>query len=111
MLEERYKKVQEIIKDTCKLADRNEDTVTLVAVSKFHTANSIASLALLGHKDFAESYFKEAKDKIPQVEEILSKTAPDLFQTLQWHSIGHIQIKQKKLARVIIMFMQLILCD
>ncbi len=98
MLQERYNKVQEIIKDTCQKANRDIDSVTLLAVSKFHTASLIVELAKLGHTHFAESYFKEAKDKIPQVEALLKEENSNLFELLQWHSIGHIQTNKAKEA-------------
>ncbi len=85
--------VQESVKKACKEAGRNFDTVNLLAVSKFHSAEAVASLALLGHRQFAESYFQEAKQKRIELKELLPK---EIYEEIQWHSIGHIQTNKAK---------------
>ncbi len=90
---ENYTKVKETISSVCKQAGRKTEEVNLLAVSKYHSAQSVAELALLGHKDFAENYLKEAKKKRQELESILKK---EIFDTLSWHSIGHIQSNKAK---------------
>ncbi len=88
-----YAKVQENIELVCQKAMRKRDEITLLAVSKYHSADSVAKLALLGQKDFAENYLKEAKEKRKELEEILDK---NIYDSLSWHSIGHIQTNKAK---------------
>lgn len=93
MLKENYYSVQEQIETSCKQAGRDIHSVTLLAVSKFHTASKVAELAKLGHRNFAESYIKEAKEKKKELETILDA---ELYSSLIWHSIGHIQTNKAK---------------
>lgn len=83
-LAERYNKVKERIRIACKNAGRSEDSVTLVAVSKFHSIEDIIEVAALGQKEFGENYIQEALEKIA--------VRPDL----KWHAIGPIQSKKTK---------------
>ncbi len=93
MLEENYKQVLENIQSICSKAGRKIDSLELLAVSKFHSAQSVAEIAKLGQVHFAESYLKEAKEKKLQVKDLLSE---ELFKQIQWHSIGHIQTNKAK---------------
>lgn len=54
--------------------------VTLVAVSKFHPADSISQAYCAGQRDFAESRAQE-----------LAAKAPQLPGDIRWHFIGHLQ--------------------
>ncbi len=83
-LAERYNNVKERIRTACKNAGRSEDSVTLVAVSKFHSIEDIIEVAALGQKEFGENYIQEALEKIA--------VRPDL----KWHAIGPIQSKKTK---------------
>ncbi len=83
-LAERYYKVKERIRIACQNAGRSEDSVTLVAVSKFHSIDDIIEVANLGQKEFGENYIQEALEKIA--------VRPDL----KWHAIGPIQSKKTK---------------
>lgn len=83
-LAERYNNVKERIRIACKNAGRSEDSVTLVAVSKFHSIEDIIEVAALGQKEFGENYIQEALEKIA--------VRPDL----KWHAIGPIQSKKTK---------------
>jgi pyridoxal phosphate enzyme (YggS family) len=71
----------------CRACGRKPDEVTLVAVSKFHDAPSVASLAACGQTIFGESYIQEA---LPKME----AAPPGLI----WHFIGHLQRNKAKLA-------------
>ncbi len=93
MLEGNYRQVLENIENICKKAGRKVDSLNLLAVSKFHPAESIVEIAKLGQLHFAESYLKEAKEKKLQVKLQLKE---DLYNKIQWHSIGHIQTNKAK---------------
>jgi PLP dependent protein len=62
-------------------AGRDPATVTLVAVSKQQTAESIRLAATAGVTDFGENYLKEALAKMPELADL----------SLRWHYIGAIQ--------------------
>lgn len=83
-LAERYYKVKERIHKVCQKAGRSEDSVKLVAVSKFHPIEAVIEVAELGQKEFGENYIQEALEKIA--------VRPDL----SWHAIGPIQSKKAK---------------
>ena len=67
-------------------AHRTEDCVTLVAVSKGHTASAVRALATLGQVDFGESYLQEAVPKLEQLRDV----------ALNWHFIGRIQANKTR---------------
>jgi PLP dependent protein len=62
-------------------AGRNPDAVTLVAVTKGKSAETIRQAATAGVTDFGENYLQEALPKMDQLGEL----------ALQWHYIGQIQ--------------------
>jgi PLP dependent protein len=62
-------------------AGRNPDAVTLVAVTKGKSAETIRQAATAGVTDFGENYLKEALPKMHQLGEL----------AVQWHYIGQIQ--------------------
>ncbi len=95
MLAQNYTQVIEKIHNACEKAQREIDSVTLLAVSKFHSAQSVAEVAMLGQRHFAENYFQEAKQKRKEVEELLPE---EIYKSLQWHSTGHIQTNKAKEA-------------
>ncbi len=64
--------------------------IDLVAVSKWHSADSIATLAALGHKHFGESYVQEALEKQEKLQ-----GHPHTKQCI-WHFVGHIQSRKAK---------------
>ncbi len=84
-LEARFLSIHSQIAAAATAAGRSPDAVTLVAVSKFHSASSIAALAALGQRDFAENYVQEALSK----QEILAHHP--LFEQMIWHFTGPIQ--------------------
>lgn len=83
-LAERYLKVKERVREACRKAGRDENSVKLVAVSKFHPIEAIVEVAELGQKEFGENYIQEALEKIA--------VRPDLC----WHAIGPVQSKKAK---------------
>jgi pyridoxal phosphate enzyme (YggS family) len=62
-------------------AQRTEDSVTLVAVSKGHGAERVRAIAARGVTNFGESYLQEALPKIEALRDL----------PLVWHFIGRIQ--------------------
>ncbi len=73
------------IEAAAKKADRNPDTVHLLAVSKTRPPEDILEAAEAGQLAFGENYEQEAVGKI----EAIKKSRPDL--KLEWHFIGPIQ--------------------
>ena len=67
-------------------AGRNVDSVTLLAVSKGHSANSIRAVAEAGVRDIGESYLQEALGKIEALRDL----------PLTWHFIGRVQANKTK---------------
>jgi pyridoxal phosphate enzyme (YggS family) len=68
---------------------RSGRPVTLVAVSKFQSADAIEELYRLGHRDFGENY----------VQELLAKQAEFARRgcaEIRWHFIGHLQTNKVK---------------
>jgi len=79
-LADNLEKVQQRIRAACDRADREPNSVTLLAVSKTHPPESIKAAADCGQIYFGENKVQEAKAKIPQ--------CPG---KLRWHFIGHLQ--------------------
>jgi len=73
--------VRSRILKACESAGRDPASVTLVAVTKAQTAESIRLAATAGVTDFGESYVQEALPKMDQVAGL----------PLRWHFIGGIQ--------------------
>jgi pyridoxal phosphate enzyme (YggS family) len=67
-------------------ADRTEDCVTLVAVSKGQPEGCIRAAAALGLRHFGESYLQEALPKIEPLRTL----------ELVWHFIGRIQANKTR---------------
>lgn len=67
-------------------AGRNEDCVTLLAVSKGHAAGELAALAAHGQLAFGESYLQEALPKQAELAQL----------PLQWHYIGRLQANKTR---------------
>ena len=73
--------VRSRIRQAAEAAGRDPATVTLVAVTKAQTAESIRSAATAGVTDFGENYLQEAIPKMDQLTDL----------ALRWHFIGGIQ--------------------
>jgi pyridoxal phosphate enzyme (YggS family) len=73
--------VRSRISHAASAAGRNPDAVTLVAVTKGKSAETIRQAATAGVTDFGENYLKEALPKMDQLGEL----------AVQWHYIGQIQ--------------------
>jgi len=79
-LADNLEKIQQRIRGACDRADREPNSVTLLAVSKTHPPGTVKAAADCGQIYFGENKVQEAKAKIP--------LCPG---NLHWHFIGHLQ--------------------
>ena len=77
------RQVQGRITGACTAAQRNVDSVTLLAVSKTFGADAVREAFDAGQRQFGENYVQEALDKIGAL--------ADLRPQLVWHLIGPLQ--------------------
>jgi pyridoxal phosphate enzyme (YggS family) len=82
----RYREVRVSIAAAATAAGRNEDCVTLLAVSKGRSATAVRTLARLGVENFGENYLQEAEPKL----EVLAG------MELTWHYIGRLQANKTR---------------
>ncbi len=85
-LRERWMRVLHGKAEAERLSGRKPEEVRLVAVSKFHPAWAIATLASFGQRDFGENYIQEARAKQAELAHL----------SLNWHAIGHIQTNKAR---------------
>lgn len=85
MLKENLDNVMKNIKAACEKSGRNEDEVTLIAVSKTKPLSDIEELVTYGIQEFGENKVQELTDKY---ENISTK--------VNWHLIGHLQTNKVK---------------
>lgn len=83
---ERWTMLQERIARACQAADREIQSVKLLAVGKQHPAEAIARLHALGQARFGENRVEEALKK----QEALTSLA------IEWHFIGAIQSRKTR---------------
>ncbi len=74
--------VRAALADAARVAGRDPDDVTLVAVSKRHGPDAIRAAYAAGQRDFGENYAQELRDKAAALADL-----PEL----RWHYIGRIQ--------------------
>ena len=74
------------IADACKQAQREPETVQLLAVSKTHPSESLREMYQTGQRAFGENYLQEALDKIENLNDL----------AIEWHFIGHVQRNKTK---------------
>ena len=75
--------VEERIARTCKIAKRDPDEVTLIAVSKTHPVEKIEPLLEEGQRVFGENRVQEAQSKWPELRE--------RYDDVELHLIGQLQ--------------------
>ncbi|HET6564153.1 MAG TPA: YggS family pyridoxal phosphate-dependent enzyme [Xanthomonadales bacterium] len=80
-LKAKLNEVRARIASACQKADRNPDSLSLLAVSKRHGANSIRALFIAGQRHFGENYLQEALKKQQELADL------DVI----WHFIGPLQ--------------------
>ncbi|MCK5728752.1 MAG: YggS family pyridoxal phosphate-dependent enzyme [Methylococcales bacterium] len=85
-LQQNFYAVQSLIKQAEKVADREESSVTLLAVSKKQSSDKIAEMYALGQRNFGENYLQEALMKQQQLADC----------AINWHFIGPIQSNKTK---------------
>ncbi len=79
----RLAEVRANIARICKPARRSPEDITLIAVSKTHSADRIEPLLEAGHRVFGENRVQEAQDKWPALRE--------RFPGVQLHLVGQLQ--------------------
>ena len=90
MLRERLRKVRERVKQACERAGRDEQSVTLIAVSKTFPMSSVLEAYQAGIRHFGENRVQELNEK--------SKNLPGVVNNgdIYWHMIGHAQRNKAK---------------
>lgn len=79
-IESNIASIRQRIEQACERVRRDPSEVSLMAVSKFHPAQSVCEAAEAGITLFGENRVQEGKLKIPQCP-----------SSLHWHLIGHLQ--------------------
>ncbi|WP_413786229.1 YggS family pyridoxal phosphate-dependent enzyme [Psychrobacter immobilis] len=80
-----WQQVNKKVAQACAQATRENNEVTLLAVSKTKSAEMVATLVRQGQRDFGENYLQEALKKIQVLRE-----QPEC-ESIIWHYIGSIQ--------------------
>ncbi|MBK8021355.1 MAG: YggS family pyridoxal phosphate-dependent enzyme [Chloroflexi bacterium] len=86
---ERIAITQEKIAAACARVGRSADEVTLIAVSKTHSAEAVLEALAAGLQHFGENRVEESAIKIPLV-----TAAAD--RPVIWHMIGHLQSRKAR---------------
>lgn len=86
---ERLKAVEERIQQATARSGRSRSEITLVAVSKKFSAQTIRSAYGAGLREFGENYIQEFADKRPELADMAEA---------RFHLIGHLQSNKVKLA-------------
>lgn len=87
-LKDRYSKILDRIARAAQRANRDPQTVKLLAVSKGHSLAEIYEAYDLGQRDFGENRTEEGGDKI--------NAAVHAHKTMTWHMIGHVQRRKAR---------------
>ena len=87
-LPDRLRAVRDRAKAAALRAARNPEELVILGVGKRKPAESIADAVRAGLDHVAESFAQEARDKIPQVEEMLRETGT---ASPRWHFVGQLQ--------------------
>ncbi len=90
-IQDNLARVQETIAETIVKAGRPENSVRLVAVSKFHPMSSVMEAVAAGQRHFGENRVQEAEEKFPRVLSV----HPDV----QLHMIGSLQ--RNKVSKIL----------
>ncbi len=89
-LVERIAQVQQRIERAARRAGRNPDGITLVAVSKTQSAETVTAAFAAGLRIFGENRVEEAAPKAEAVAALLGH----LSAGPEWHMIGHVQSRK-----------------
>lgn len=93
-IQENLENVQNRIHKALVKAGRSEDSVTLVAVSKYSTAREVLEAASCGQRVFAENRVQQLLEKWEQLEDFRKQGVA--VPELTWHLIGHLQTNKVK---------------
>lgn len=85
MIKENLETVSRHIQETCRIAGRSAENVTLIAVSKTKPISMLEEAYQEGIRDFGENKVQELCDKYDQ-----------LPKDIRWHLIGHLQRNKVK---------------
>lgn len=88
--DDRLRAVRARMARACAAADRPEDAVALLAVSKTQAASAVREAVAAGLVAFGENYVQEALDKIADL--------ADLRSQLTWHLIGPLQSNKTRVV-------------
>lgn len=86
MLQQSQNQVLKEIEAACRAANRDIDSVQLLAVSKTHSSVAVNEMYQLGQHAFGENYLQEALEKIEALKHL----------DIEWHFIGHVQRNKTK---------------
>ena len=75
------------IEAACEHAQREKDSVQLLAVSKTQPSENLREMYAAGQTSFGENYLQEALNKISELQDL----------DIEWHFIGHVQRNKTKL--------------
>ena len=93
-IRENLESVQGRMQKALEKAGRPEDSVTLVAVSKYSTAAEVLEAAACGQRVFAENRVQQLLEKWNALEEYRAQGV--VVPELTWHLIGHLQTNKVK---------------
>lgn len=85
MIKNQLKEIRTQIKEAAQRANRQEEEITLIAVSKTYPAQAIEKAIEEGCMDFGENQVQELMKKIDSIKE-----------PVNWHLIGHLQTNKVK---------------
>ena len=91
-IEQNLAAVHQRIQLSCHKVGRNSDAVTLLAVSKTVSPETIRLAIAAGQRDFGENYIAEGVEKIAALAE------ETVQYGLQWHCIGPVQSNKTRLV-------------
>lgn len=81
----RVEEVRSRIAEACRRAGRSDDEVTLVAVTKTFSAETVMEAVAAGLLDFGENRVQELTQKAHELEMLGARPS------VRWHMIGHLQ--------------------
>ncbi len=84
MIQENLQEVRERINEASRFSGRKPEDITLIAVTKTHSADMINEAISLGITDIGENKVQEVNEKYPFVNPV------------NWHLIGHLQTNKVK---------------
>jgi len=85
---ENLKLIRDLLKESALDADRDPESVRLLAVSKKQPLEKILEAVAGGQRDFGENFVQEGVDKIEALAE----------KGLTWHFIGHLQSNKTRIV-------------